>query len=167
LPTSSSATATERSSSRRTGGTWSPHRAAWCSAISAPTGTSISSPTGLGAWRVPRRRWWRSPATCRARPSTDIFADIATGLNGGGFPETTALGDFDGDGFLDIAASDPGLTIARGHGDGTFDAPVLVLNTASLVVAADFNDDGKSDLALSGYDPGTGFVNKVVILLAR
>ena len=73
------------------------------------------------------------------------------------------FGDFNGDGKVDIAVTAPGkdtLAVYLGNGDGTFQAPKLStipLNagqslSASPLVAADFNHDGKLDLAIVGSD---------------
>jgi hypothetical protein len=64
-----------------------------------------------------------------------------------------ALGDFNGDGKLDVVAADEPeyLVLLLGNGDGTFAAPSIVFNSyarfTGSVVAADFNGDGKLDLA--------------------
>jgi len=66
------------------------------------------------------------------------------------------LGDFDGDGKIDVATSqDPttGLvSVALGNGDGTFGAPIanpvnLPGVTIQAMIDGDFNKDGKDDLA--------------------
>jgi dienelactone hydrolase len=72
-------------------------------------------------------------------------------------PNGVAVGDFNGDGKLDLAvvngnaASVPSaVSVLLGHGDGTFQAPVTYpLNTNGASIAtADFNHDGKLDLVV-------------------
>lgn len=67
-----------------------------------------------------------------------------------------AVGDFNGDGKPDLAASNLSglgfnLLVFLGNGDGTFGAPVVtsVMNEALLVVG-DFNKDGKLDVIVGG-----------------
>lgn len=63
------------------------------------------------------------------------------------------LGDFNGDGKLDIAAPQwtgggSGITLCLGNGDGTFQTPVFTAADDNYIAAADFNHDGKLDLAV-------------------
>jgi hypothetical protein len=61
-----------------------------------------------------------------------------------------AVADYDGDGSLDLALSGAGFIpfVRRGRGDGTFgNAHYLEWVIADYGVAADFNQDGRPDLA--------------------
>jgi FG-GAP-like repeat len=75
------------------------------------------------------------------------------------------VGDFNGDGNLDLAAYPPadttlsGSVVLVGNGDGTFQAPLpfSATGTPADLMAGDFNSDGISDLAIPNqavYGPG-------------
>src|SRR5207302_1907864 len=85
------------------------------------------------------------------------------------YPATVTVGDFNGDGNLDLAVtvSHPsGVVVLLGNGDGTFtpaqSSPIPVGFFATGIVAADFNNDGKADLAVSD-----GIGNTVSILFGN
>ena len=66
-----------------------------------------------------------------------------------------AAGDFDGDGHTDLAAlyssgqSTDSILLLYGNGGGTLQSPVLESTTPlqQVIIAGDFNDDGRTDLA--------------------
>src|SRR6202012_2303475 len=76
----------------------------------------------------------------------------------------SVVGDFNGDGFPDIALTCTGgpsktsaynVFVLLGNGDGTF-AQTTVLDGLSNLVAGDFNHDGKADLVAAGSNGGDG-----------
>jgi hypothetical protein len=79
------------------------------------------------------------------------FAPAVT-LGSGG--PALAVGDFDGDGFVDVAAvTANGVVEFRGHGDATFAAGVLTsiptLGAPVDLAAGDLNADGRADLVVA------------------
>ena len=66
------------------------------------------------------------------------------------------MGDFNGDGKLDIVATSSKIITLLGNGNGTFQTPILTNYPASSqgngtggVVVTDINDDGKADIAVT------------------
>jgi uncharacterized repeat protein (TIGR01451 family) len=93
------------------------------------------------------------------RAAVDFDAGIA-------FPFSVAVDDFNGDGKLDLAVFQPrdpntlaaaALSVLLGNGDGSFRAPqtMTLTSSATRMTVADFNLDGKPDLALQELDPNT------------
>jgi hypothetical protein len=81
--------------------------------------------------------------------------------------------DFNGDGILDLAASNPGnpdqflgnsISVLLGNGDGTFgsSADFTVGTDPFPLITGDFNGDGKADLGVANYQSSS-----VSVLLGR
>jgi Bacterial Ig-like domain/FG-GAP-like repeat len=84
-------------------------------------------------------------------------------------PRGVALGDFNGDGRMDVVTAndytkDGSISILLGNGDGTLQASQTIAVGASTdwVAVDDFNGDGKSDVAVTKY-----FDSDVTILLGH
>jgi hypothetical protein len=82
-----------------------------------------------------------------------IYSEGGTGAH----PYATALGDFDGDGFPDLALAnytDNSVAVLRDRtvGNGGFDAALTFtggMNNPSSIAVGDFNRDGKPDLVVA------------------
>jgi len=80
----------------------------------------------------------------------------------GNQPDAIVSGDFNNDGKLDLAIANFGdgtITLLLGNGDGTFTfasgSPYAVGQGPFAIAAADFNGDGRLDLAVTNLTDGT------------
>jgi len=91
-------------------------------------------------------------------------------------PISIVAGDFPGDGKLDLAVAnynDGTVTVLTGAGNGTFSSYASYYSSGSststssprALAVADFNGDGKLDLAVANYGNGVGAPGTVGILL--
>ena len=88
-------------------------------------------------------------------------------------PQFQVVADFNRDGFQDLAlalanGTEGLMEILNGHGDGTFDAPILYLMPPALssigggtLVTGDFNRDGRPDIALPIIGASSGIAGLV------
>src|SRR6266513_1526358 len=103
-----------------------------------------------------------------ADPAHAGCPDFGTAANYpvGSAPPSVAVGDFNGDGKLDLASANVGsstVSILLNNGNGTF-APAVSYTTntnpnfptgPNFIAVGDFNRDGKLDLATADYSLGT------------
>ena len=76
---------------------------------------------------------------------------VRTDFGAGSYPSSVAVGDFNGDGTLDLAVANAGsnnVSVLLGNGDGTFQAPrnFDVPFAPAWLAAGDFNGNGLPDL---------------------
>src|SRR5262245_57236370 len=101
------------------------------------------------------RRAFRRPLLlerleCRLNPG--FVAPLA--FDAGGFPAYVAVGEFNGDGFLDLTTANPfsdDVSVLLGNGDGTFQAAHTFPagSRPQSVAVGEFNGDGRLDLAVA------------------
>ena len=84
------------------------------------------------------------------------------------FPYSTAIGDFNGDGHVDIATTSftqtGGVSVLLGNGDGTYQAHLdsPTGQSPSAIAAGDFNGDGKLDLVVTDSTPTTQLLSTLI-----
>ncbi len=107
------------------------------------------------------------PLDCNSSPSSTVTVLLGNGngtfrpapsLTVGNGPAGVEVGDFNGDGKLDLAVAnlnDNTLSVLLGNGDGTFQAPQTFASAGMthpyFVAVGDFNRDGKPDLVVSNH----------------
>jgi hypothetical protein len=74
--------------------------------------------------------------------------------------DQVSVADMNGDGNLDMVVTDEeSVSILLGNGDGTFQSPVSQsLGGSEGLVIADFDGDGKLDVAVAGFESGVYFL---------
>ena len=126
-------------------------------------------PTGFGrllvsVWRA-LHSVWRGILAALGIPRT-LFKLPAKTYGLGVDPTIVVVGDFNGDGHLDLAVANTGdvddnpgntVSVLLGNGDGTFQTQLTyqVESGPGPVVAGDFNGDGQLDLAVANTNDGT------------
>jgi enediyne biosynthesis protein E4 len=96
------------------------------------------------------------------------FTDVTekAGVNGGGYGQGVAVGDYDGDGFPDLYVTQYGRSILyHNNGDGTFSdvtekAGVAAPGWASSAVWFDYDNDGRLDLFVGKFAEFSKELNK-------
>jgi hypothetical protein len=118
-----------------------------------------------------------APVVLSQNASSQIFLTAPSYSSGAAVPYHVEVGDFNGDGVADLVVANEcvddncavgAITVLLGKGDGTFQAAQsysLPGRDAASVTIADFNRDGKLDLAVANQCTDNACTNGSVTLL--
>jgi hypothetical protein len=77
-------------------------------------------------------------------------------------PGDAILTDVNGDAVADLVVGSSGIAVLLGHADGTFGSPIYTSGSGAWMVAADFDRDGRVDIASVGKNfPSSGIPKTV------
>jgi hypothetical protein len=141
-----------------------------CPAGTSPISLAVGDLNGDGTQDLTTACDGSNNIAILANDGTGNFSPIpGSPITSDSTPQALALGDFNGDGILDIAATNPArgsVTIFLGNTSGSFTAaqggPINVGSTPRSIVVGDFNRDGIPDLAVANRSS-----NNVSILLGN
>src|ERR1051326_4383472 len=104
------------------------------------------------------RRWFRPVLTrLESRDAPALFGPVDRTVNIGNELDRVAVGDFNGDGKLDLAVANRGgndVSVLLGSGSGGFTVRSFAFAAGTFpeaVAVGDFNGDGKLDLAVANW----------------
>ena len=137
----------------------------------SPYAVAVGDFNGDGVLDLAVANWCGNDINCISAGTESILLGDGTGsfsaaatspITVGDNPSSVAVGDFNGDGNLDLAVAnfnDNTVTILKGDGAGNF-APattsaVPVGVNPSSVAVGDFNGDGNPDLAVANFSDGS------------
>ena len=111
---------------------------------------------------------WADSLDVLSGSGTGHFALTSSRGLGAGARGSIAVADFNGDLRPDAAvATDRGIGISLGAVAGGFGVPQYLLGPERVVVAADFNRDGRSDLIASNSGMDSEFGSQILVYLGR
>ncbi len=130
--------------------------------VTGPALAGVPGPTSTIAFTDATAGETLGTAPLGSQITTSLFGSPQI-FPAGDMPVSIVADDFRGIGKLDVALanSDGTIAILLGNGDGTFQAPAIISTPATLsfsMTSADFNVDGKIDLALVDWHSDNVYV---------